>query len=200
MLLYQDAENGHLFLWMAIGQKIDCWLSPSSGSSGSNNLVDFHYDTTFSKKEEDTAHLIVRSTSDTRNYNELIKTALDYYESHIKKDNNEHIDSVVEDSNSIMLDKLGYCTWNAFGKDVNAAKLDDALGSLYSEHIPIGYLILDDGWQKISQDKQQLVSLDACDEKFPCGLQQTISRLKSKYPFVQSIGVWHVWKKKKSFV
>jgi alpha-galactosidase len=166
---------------MAVGQKADCWLSP-----GPNNTINFHHNYA---NDEDT-HLLICSSSNKHNYNKLIQTALDYYNKTILKKQVKKEEGELLQNDSVMLDKLGYCTWNAFGKSVNTEKLTEALDSLQKNDIPIAYAILDDGWQ--SSICEQLISLEADKEKFPGGLQNTISKLKARYPFVQYVGVWHV--------
>lgn len=153
---------------MIVGQ--DGWLSP-----GPSNTIHLNHQ----------GDLIIASTSNINDFYRLIQTAFNYHASSI----NQEVKKTRNDS--IMLNKLGYCTWNAFGKSVDADKINNALDSLQRNNIPVGYIIIDDGWQ-MCNEKQQLVSMDACQDKFTGGLKHTVSAIKSKYPFIESVGIWHV--------
>ncbi|KAG2235893.1 hypothetical protein INT48_008196 [Thamnidium elegans] len=172
LLLYK--EQGNIHLWLPVAQTSEAWLSP-----GINNTVDFHY--SLSKASE--THLLIASTT-TDNFYHLVETTLNYYKQFIKKQSEK-----IEYKNIPMLQNLGYCTWNAFGKSIDKEKLFDSLNSLQSNNIPVRYVIIDDGWQETSYER--ITSMDACKEKFPGGLKETVSEIKSKYPFVESVGVWH---------
>jgi alpha-galactosidase len=176
MLLYQDGDEGNIHLWVPMSQKGDCWLSPEQ-----DKQVHFHH------TNDKEAHLLIVTTTIKQNFAQIIRSALAYYRKSIL--NEETIE--YSSSDSILLDKLGYCTWNAFGKELTMEKLQMAIESLKIHDIPIGYLLLDDGWQRVSST-DQLVDFDACSDKFPDGLKRSISQLKLAYPAIQSIGVWHV--------
>ncbi|GAN08591.1 glycoside hydrolase family 36 protein [Mucor ambiguus] len=177
LLLYQDAERGDIHLWMPVCQYSDSYLSFAESGS-----IKLHH--TPGKE----AHILIVSTAKRMHFAQLIQTALDYYEASIKKASEK--DDTLLDTDNNMLDKLGYCTWNAFGQDVNLAHVKAALDSLKKHNIPVEYLMLDDGWQSIT-GKQQLAGFEACIQKFPDGLSKTVAQLKSDYPFVKYIGVWH---------
>ncbi|WVZ86141.1 hypothetical protein U9M48_032974 [Paspalum notatum var. saurae] len=46
------------------------------------------------------------------------------------------------------LDWFGWCTWDAFYKDVNPRGIEEGLQSLREGGVPPGFLIIDDGWQE----------------------------------------------------
>lgn len=173
LLLYK--EQGNIHLWLPVAQTADAWLSP-----GINNTVDFHCS---SDKPSET-HLLIASTTTDDLYH-LIETALNYYTRFIKKQSDK-----IDYKDISMLQNLGYCTWNAFGKSINKEKLFDSLNSLQSNNIPVKYVIIDDGWQEISYER--ITSMDTCKNKFSGGLKETVFEIKSKYPFVEFVGVWHV--------
>lgn len=174
--MYQEKEGGNFYLWMAIEDS--CWFS-----TGPNNTLHFH--TTEDNKEE---HLIVCATTEEYDSTRLVQTALNYYYNKtIKKDSSKAEEILPE---SEMLDGLGYCTWNAFGKSVTMDNIQQAMKSFQSHHIPISYTIIDDGWQHVINNK--MGSMDTCLQKFPHGLKKTISTLKSDFPFLKKIGIWHV--------
>jgi alpha-galactosidase len=175
--MYQDKEGGNFYLWMAIGQDdVDCWLSP-----GPYNTLQFHSELPCKEKE---AHLIICSTTNEHNSTQLVHTALEYYNTAIKHDADATKETMPDPD---MVDMLGYCTWNAFGKSVTIENIYQAMKSLQSHHIPISYLMIDDGWQQVTNNKMS--SMDTC---FPDGLKNTVTKLKFDFPFLKQIGVWHV--------
>lgn len=171
VLLYQDKEQGHVHMWLVINDQGDCWLSPNT-----DNSLDLHHN--------HEASLIIVSSKTM--CSSLVKFALDYY--YERNNGRKQQQHTVQ---PVMINKLGYCTWNAFGQDLSMDKLMSCL----EENIPIGYLLLDDGWQCISEQRQ-LNGFDAMKERFPKGLKQSIETLKSKFPAIEYIGVWHVHEKR----
>ncbi|KAI1774806.1 glycoside hydrolase family 36 protein [Hypoxylon cercidicola] len=93
-------------------------------------------------------------------------------------------------------DGLGYCTWNALGQRLTDEKIIDAVEALAKDHINISTLIIDDNWQDIDyegDDQYQYgwKGFEAEPTAFPRGLKDTVSRIRSKHPSIQSIVVWH---------
>ncbi|KAI8645622.1 glycoside hydrolase superfamily [Parasitella parasitica] len=180
LLLYQDAENGDIHLWIVLCQYADCYLSFEP-----NDSINFHH------KPGKDAHLLIASTSNRRHFAQLIQTAHDYYQNSIKQERSATVaNSPMLASDNILLEKLGYCTWNAFGQNVDIAKVKLALDSLKAHDIPVGYLMIDDGWQSVTE-KRQMAGFDACPSKFPGGLARIVAQLKADYTFIECIGVWH---------
>lgn len=170
---------------MALCQYTDCYLSFKADGS-----ITFHNEL---GKE---AHLLIVSTSKKKNFVHLTQIALKYYQNSIKQVSEDQKNTPTKDDSILEIDKvllgrLGYCTWNAFSQDVDIYKVEAALDSLKTHKIPVEYLMIDDGWQLITE-KRQLASFDACLSKFPSGLSKTVTQLKSDYPFIQYIGIWHV--------
>ncbi|RHZ54963.1 hypothetical protein Glove_421g81 [Diversispora epigaea] len=56
--------------------------------------------------------------------------------------------------------------------------------------ICVGYVILDDGWQRVNQSHKSLQSFEA-NEKFPNGLKSLIQNIKERYFYLKQFGVWH---------
>lgn len=170
---------------MVLCQYTDCYLSFES-----NDSITFHHN------PGKDAHLLIVSTSKKKNFAYLIQIALTYYQHSIKQASENQKSTPTEDdsmleADKVLLERLGYCTWNAFGQDVDIDKVKAALDSLKTHKIPVKYLMLDDGWQSVTE-KRQLASFDACLLKFPGGLSKTVTQLKSDYPFIQYVGAWHV--------
>ncbi len=81
---------------------------------------------------------------------------------------------------------LGWCSWNAYQKDVTEERVLEAVEKLLNSGVKIGFVLLDDGWQDISEDA--LVSFSANKEKFPNGLKALIRKVKDMG--VKYFGVW----------
>ncbi|RCI06300.1 hypothetical protein CU098_013424 [Rhizopus stolonifer] len=181
MLLFVDSVYGHVHLWMVVSQDSDCWFSPES-----SNSLGLHR----SDHKNDNVHLFMLSTRFKQDFTLLIPKALEYYHQFVYQDllsfNNRQLQTIPN-----LSDKLGYCTWNAFGKEISLENIRSAMKSLSDNNIPVSYLLLDDGWQHVSNDQSQLKGFEANQDKFPKGLEQSISELKTSYPFLQYIGVWH---------
>lgn len=88
------------------------------------------------------------------------------------------------------LEGFGWCTWNAFYKDVTSAKIYEKLEELKSKGITLKWLLVDDGWQQFADRK--LLSFKEDPEKFPEGFKAFVNKVKNDYG-VQYIGVWHAF-------
>ena len=88
-----------------------------------------------------------------------------------------------------IFEKLGFCTWDAFYHQVDAQGIDQKLDELREKGLPLGWVLIDDGWSDADHKKAELQDLDAVSEKFPGGLKNTITHIKKTYG-VEYIGVW----------
>jgi hypothetical protein len=88
-----------------------------------------------------------------------------------------------------VFEKLGWCTWDAFYHQVNACGIYHKLEEFREKHLPVGWVLIDDGWSQADYDKQELQGLDAAPEKFPDGLLGTIDHIRKEYG-VAHVGVW----------
>jgi hypothetical protein len=93
-------------------------------------------------------------------------------------------------------DGLGYCTWNALGRDLTEEKILHALDSLRSCGIGIRYLIIDDNWQSLdnsgkSQFERGWTKFEANEKGFPNGLERMVAQIRQNNPDIEHIGVWH---------
>lgn len=99
------------------------------------------------------------------------------------------------------VDDFGWCSWNAFGQKVTERGVIAALKSFAKGRLPVGFYILDDGWQQtagyeaVGDDGQPrrhagLTGFDADGEKFPAGLAGLIRRVKQATG-LRHFGVWH---------
>lgn len=96
---------------------------------------------------------------------------------------------MVQTEKRLYYDKLGFCTWNAFYEDVSHNKIISALESFSKNNIPIGYIVIDDGWQQTTDDKQ-LIDFMPNSGKFPRGLKGLVTDIELMFPMVEYIGVW----------
>lgn len=88
------------------------------------------------------------------------------------------------------VDYLGWCTWDAFYKEVDAEKVIQGLESFKAGGVVPKFVLLDDGWQ--DAEEHRLVSIRANPQKFPDGLRGLITRAKDDYG-VEVFGVWHAF-------
>jgi len=86
------------------------------------------------------------------------------------------------------VDYFGWCTWDAFYREVSEEKVLNGLESFKAGGLVPPLVILDDGWLDVKND--QLNSFEADKTKFPEGLKGVIDKAKSKYG-VKIFGVWH---------
>ena len=86
---------------------------------------------------------------------------------------------------------LGWCTWNAFYREVCEKSIFKKLNEFRKKGISLKWMIIDDGWMQTSdKERVALMSFYENKEKFPNGLKACIDRIKSEYG-VEKVGVWH---------
>jgi hypothetical protein len=90
------------------------------------------------------------------------------------------------------VDQFGWCTWDAFYRDVSHERVKEGLASFRAGGVSPRLVILDDGWQATSKrptGEERLTALDAND-KFPGGLAPTVRLAKEDFG-VRTFLVWH---------
>jgi len=85
---------------------------------------------------------------------------------------------------------LGWCSWNAYQQTVNEEKILASARSLRDQEIPVGFMLIDDGWLTVKG--QKLAGFDADPTKFPRGLAATARTLREQYR-IPHVGVWHTF-------
>lgn len=85
---------------------------------------------------------------------------------------------------------LGWCSWNAYQQTVNEEKILASAQSLKNKEIPVGFMLIDDGWLTVKG--QKLAGFDADATKFPRGLAATARALREQYR-IPHVGVWHTF-------
>ncbi|HEX8190161.1 MAG TPA: Sip1-related alpha-galactosidase, partial [Pyrinomonadaceae bacterium] len=86
--------------------------------------------------------------------------------------------------------RLGWCSWNAYGQEVTADKVVASVRSMREKEIPLGFVLVDDGW--LSVKGQKLTGFDADPSKFPGGMAALARRLREEQG-VPHVGVWHTF-------
>lgn len=86
-----------------------------------------------------------------------------------------------------MFKYLGWCTWDAFKKDLNEQGITEKAHEFRKKKVPVKWILLDDGWFEFADDK--LLSITEDKRKFPSGLKSLIEALKCKYG-IAWVGVW----------
>lgn len=89
-----------------------------------------------------------------------------------------------------MLDGFGFCTWDAFYKDVSAEGIYRKLDELREKGVRLRWLLIDDGWSQY--DEMYLTDFTEDRKKFPDGLKNTVEKIKREYG-VRYVGVWHAF-------
>lgn len=89
---------------------------------------------------------------------------------------------------------FGWCSWNAYEHGVTEKKILDSVRSFRDKRIPLGFVLVDDGWLSVSRDGQdgRLTGFGADPKKFPGGLEGLARTLRGEYS-VPHVGVWHTF-------
>ena len=91
------------------------------------------------------------------------------------------------------LDLLGWCTYDAFYREVTHKKILEKLKELKDKNVPVKMLLIDSGWFTHDGDGthgQRASDLRANPEKFPKGLKGLIEEVKRDYG-IEKVGIWH---------
>ncbi|KAL9272820.1 Galactinol--sucrose galactosyltransferase-like protein [Drosera capensis] len=118
-----------------------------------------------------------------------------------------------------LVDKFGWCTWDAFYLNVHPQGVWQGVEGLVSGGCPPGFVLIDDGWQSICHDDdpitdQEGMNRTAAGEQMPCrlikfeenykfrdykspkgerskGMGAFIRDLKNEFKSVEYVYVWH---------
>lgn len=88
-----------------------------------------------------------------------------------------------------ILEYFGWCSWDAFYHEVDEEGIIKKLEELNRKKVPLGWVLIDDGWSEADYKSQRLTGMDATKEKFPHGLKGTIDIIKKNYG-IPYVGVW----------
>ncbi len=89
-----------------------------------------------------------------------------------------------------MFQYLGWCSWDAFYKDVTEDKIRQKAAELLEKKVPVKWMLIDDGW--LSAKEELLCGFMPDKEKFPNGFREMIQDIKSKGD-IRWFGVWHAF-------
>lgn len=86
-----------------------------------------------------------------------------------------------------IIDKFGWCTWDAFYLTVKPEGVWEGVQRLVAGGCPPGLVLLDDGWQSISHDddpSKEAMALTVAGDQMPCRL----TRFQENYKFSNYVG------------
>lgn len=89
-----------------------------------------------------------------------------------------------------VLESLGWCSWNAFYRDVDAIGIREKLAEFQRKGLPVKWILIDDGWSQTKDEK--LLSFEEDKSKFPQGLSGLITEVKEQFS-VENVGVWQAF-------
>jgi len=81
---------------------------------------------------------------------------------------------------------LGWCTWEQYHNKINEDIIMSAFDGIEESNIPVRWILIDDGHQKVNQG---MVSLKPNKDRFPNGWEPIIARKKDDK--VKWMGIWH---------
>ena len=84
------------------------------------------------------------------------------------------------------LEYLGWCSWNAYWRDITEDKILYAQKKFSELKLPIRMFLVDDGW--INSKDERIVSFEPNPKRFPHGFNYLVSKLKET---VKYVGLWH---------
>ena len=83
---------------------------------------------------------------------------------------------------------LGWCSWDAFYREVSEAGILQKAEELRAKKVPVRWFVIDDGWLQTRDD--QLLSLRPDPAKVPRGFKPLVQELKQDFS-IDWVGVWH---------
>ena len=88
------------------------------------------------------------------------------------------------------LQYLGWCSWDAFYKEISEEKIRKKADELVEKQVPVRWMLFDDGWMNEKDD--MLCAYEADKEKFPVGFNSLITDIK-QHSKISWFGVWHAF-------
>lgn len=174
MLAYRRDDGLHCVLLPVSGATDDChtYLKAERG------LITLHARN--EGKGPGTGRLVVAVGKD---INTAIKAAFDRAKSFVSPS------QLAEQQYPAWSNGFYWCSWNAFYDKVTEDDILKAMESLDRDGVYVDGIIIDDGWQDIDEHRRWRSFKP--NDKFPHGLKWLVDQIKSKYPYVQHVGVWH---------
>nr|KYP53913.1 Stachyose synthase [Cajanus cajan] len=115
----------------------------------------------------------------------------------------------------VIVDKFGWCTWDAFYLKVHPEGVWEGVKGLVEGGCPPGMVLIDDGWQSVSHDEEEEEAVDrtSAGDQMPCrlvrleendkfrnyrsggrngyGMGAFVRDLKERFGSVEQVYVWH---------
>ena len=106
-----------------------------------------------------------------------------------------HLKIPLRDQKSVpaFANDFGWCTWDAFYRDVTPGGVLDGLRSLREGGVTPGFIILDDGWLSTrtgKEKKEEILTSFGANDAFDGDLSQVIAAAKGEFG-VRTFLVWH---------
>lgn len=83
---------------------------------------------------------------------------------------------------------LGWCSWDAFYRNVSEEGIRKKAEELTEKHVPVKWMVIDDGW--MTAQNELLYDFVPDSKKFPLGFRKMTEDLKEKNG-IRWMGVWH---------
>lgn len=83
---------------------------------------------------------------------------------------------------------LGWCSWDAFYKEVSEANIRKKAEELREKKVPVRWMLIDDGW--MTAQEELLAGYGPDKEKFPQGFKAMTEEIRAAGD-VRWFGVWH---------
>ena len=87
-----------------------------------------------------------------------------------------------------MFTYLGWCSWDAFYREVSEEKIRQKADELLEKNVPVKWMIIDDGW--LSVQDELLYDFAPDKKKFPNGFRNMVKEIREKGD-IRWFGVWH---------
>ncbi len=87
-----------------------------------------------------------------------------------------------------MFQYLGWCSWDAFYREISEDKVRQKAEELLEKKVPVKWMLMDDGW--LSVQEELLCDFAPDQTKFPDGFRKMTADIKEKTE-VRWFGVWH---------
>lgn len=85
---------------------------------------------------------------------------------------------------------LGWCSWDAFYRDVSEEGIRQKADELSKKQVPVRWMVIDDGWMSMDKNEELLVDFAPDRKKFPEGFHRMTEDLREKNG-IRWFGVWH---------
>ena len=85
---------------------------------------------------------------------------------------------------------LGWCSWDAFYRNVSEEGVRQKAAELSEKHVPVKWMVIDDGWMSMDKNEELLADFAPDPKKFPNGFRKMTEDLKKKNG-IWWMGVWH---------